>query len=61
MTYRDWLTTQSDLAAIYVWNIMDDGINPNYGVLNQNGVPKAGQNGTYCRTAAERGLTPTGC
>ena len=62
MTYRDWLANQSDLAAIYVWNIMDDSSdNPNYGVLNQNGVPKAGQSGTYCRTAAERGLTPTGC
>ncbi len=62
MTYRDWLATQTDLAAIYVWNIIDDSNgNPTYGVLNKNGVPKAGQYGTYCRTAAQRGLTPTGC
>ncbi len=24
MTYRDWLTAQSDLAGVYVWNIIDD-------------------------------------
>ena len=62
MTYRDWLTAQSDLAGVYVWNIIDDSNgNPTYGVLNKNGNPKAGPLGTYCRTAAQRGLTPTGC
>jgi hypothetical protein len=61
-TYGDWLVSQSDVVALYVWMLSDDNSgNPNYGVLATDGSPKGGSAGAYCQAAAERGLTPSGC